>query len=151
MPKLHRTMDHGFKWFDTVQSTKGEDREPYIWVEIKEDMHQDFAVYLVNQSDHTLSSVKPHSGGFVIWDDEVITLENNNSAFYENVKPGEAVLVDHFNKMTDDDIWMSLDLTIHSDQLGSIEISLGVDKGHIKQQAILWTANEVAEGVTIRK
>ncbi len=47
--------------------------------------------------------------------------------------------------------YMSLDLTIHSDQFGSIEISVSADKGDIKRQAILWSANEVAEGVTIRK
>jgi len=151
MPKPHRTMDHGFQWLDPAKSTKGDSREPYIWLEIKEEEQHNCDVYLVNQSDHTLNSVKPQSGGFVIWDDEVITLENNNSAFYENIKPGEAVLVDHFNKMTDDDIWMSLDLIIQSDQFGSIEVFVSADKGDIKRQAILWTANEVAEGVTIRK
>lgn len=151
MPKPHRTMDHGFRWLDPTISTKGDGREPYIWLEIKEGMQHNCDVYLVNQSDHTLTSVKPSSGGVVIWDDEVISLENNNSAFYEDIKPGEAVLVDRFNKMTDDDLWMSLDLIIQSDQLGRVELSVNADKGDIKRQAILWSANEVADGIKIRK
>lgn len=152
----HRTIGDGFTWVPVGKRTsrfggampprKPEERRPVLWLARQRD-----ELYLVNDSEESLHSVKASTGGFQTIDDDAISISSNEGYEYENVRPGSAVKVEHFDEICDLDFILQVYLVIQSDKLGHITVNSPSGKGGIGEAVLLWDSGEPGKNVSIRK
>lgn len=106
--------------------------KPLLWIH-----RVSGAAYLINASDETLTKVEASSGGCITADDDVITLQSDGVARYENVKPGEAVKVDEYDEYYDLDFSLQIGIMVESPRLGRRDFLTMVNKGGAKTQVLL--------------
>jgi len=94
-----------------------------------------YDLYLVNESDEVLKSVKASPWGF----SGVLTLESDKEFVYEDVQPGEGVLV--YEPLEDDGFYYSdfvtgIDIYLETDKLGKVRIQPNSSKKGVKEQIL---------------
>ena len=105
----------------------------------------------MNDSTDILSVVKAGSNGLFTSEDAVVNLEDNNETRYDNVQPGEAVLVDRFHDIYDSDFLLFLTLSIESPAFGRLEITTSLEKGRIAEQVLMSEGLTFAKGLNVHK
>ncbi len=95
------------------------------------------SLYLVNESDEVLKSVKAEPWGF----SGELTLESDREYVYDNVQPNEGVLV--YEPLVDDGIYYSDFVTgmyiwVESEELGNIRINPKVFKNGVEKQVLMY-------------
>jgi hypothetical protein len=96
-------------------------------------------VWFVNNSEETLDYVRPSSGGFATSDDDVIHMSPNpNRVEFKDVKPGEAVLIDVYDRFFDGDFVISWGVELKSPSLGERRFSSGATKGSTPEMGLFW-------------
>ena len=158
-----RIANHGFQWhFNTKSKIIGtlekselrkENHEtpPLFWLKILEGEGLNCEVYFVNSSEYTIKRIKPISSGYISYDDNLVPLQNNNTRYYIDIKPNEAILVDTFNKMYDSDSYLSLSLQIDSEITGNVQIATPSFRGKIPEQAIYFEKTGFAKNISIEE
>ena len=120
--KEHKRMLNKFEWIPPEKRVprfpgplphrKPETRKPLFYVSRYGD-----DVYLINNTDETLTSVSSNSGGLQTLDDESMPV-GGPSYSYKDVKPGEAVKVENYDPFYDSDFLLQLEVEISSKTLG---------------------------------
>lgn len=141
-----RRVNHGFKW--TKATSNG---SPWLWLKVESASQFEKDVFLVNDSTDVLLVVKAGSSGLFTSDDAVVNLEDNNETLYDNVQPGEAVLVDRFHDIYDSDFLLFLTLFIESPVFDRLEITTSLEKGHIAEQVLVSEGITFAKGLNVHK
>ncbi len=95
------------------------------------------SLYLVNESNEVLKSVKAEPWGF----SGELTLESDKEYVYEDVQPNEGVLV--YEPLKDDGIYYSDFVTgmyiwVESEELGKIRINPKVFKNGVEEQVLMY-------------
>lgn len=105
-----------------------------FYIECDEDS-EDGNVWFVNNSEETLKFVTPEMGGF---SGEVHLAQETDSLFYENVEPGEAVLIGTYDFYYDLDFVMSWGVQLASEERGVLTLTEVLSKGEAPNIALLW-------------
>ena len=106
-------------------------------------------LYFLNCSDETLDWVSSCAGGFQTCDDDVATADSNGYQ-YENVEPGEAVLIDYYDMIYDSDYLLQPQVMLSSPKLGQVKFLASPEKGGYKDAVLLWDTGEPHRGVTMK-
>jgi hypothetical protein len=105
----HKRVLNGFKW------TRPEKKKPVFYV-----IRYGEELYFVNGSTETLNSVSTSTGGCQTLDDEVMPISSPDPLYlYKNVKPGEAVKVEHYDRYWDSDYLLQLEVELSSPTYGN--------------------------------
>lgn len=129
----HKRVLNEFKW------SLPEKKQPIFYV-----IRSGEELYFVNDSADTLSSVSTITGGCQTLDDgdEVMPVSSPDPLYlYENVKPGEAVKVEHYDPYWDSDYLLQLEVEVSSPAHGN-KIFRVVGKGGIDSTVLLWATGE---------
>lgn len=105
-------------------------------------------IYLVNNSGRTIRHINASLGGFMSYDEGVISYSANSKYCYADVKDGDAVLVEKLDGYYDLDYIHQLHLELDVESLGRLEVITLPEKGQIKTQDILWEGNIPSEKIT---
>lgn len=108
-------------------------------------------VYFINQSNEVIKQVSTASFGFLTEDDTVYSPENNTEYTYEDVQPGEGVLVENYN---DDrafyDYMLGLYIYIKNKD-GQFRINVNSHKGGVKSQILMYADGTTPRFISIHK
>jgi hypothetical protein len=132
MPEHKRVM-HEFKW------TRTEKKNPVFYV-----MRKGEELYFVNDSTEALNSVSTSTGGCQTLDDgdDVMAVSSPDPLYlYKNVKPGEAVKVEHYDPYWDSDYLLALEVKISSPSHGN-KLFRVLGKGGVDSTVLLWDDGE---------
>jgi hypothetical protein len=106
-------------------------------------------LYFVNDSTETLNSVSTCTGGCQTLDDEVMPVSSPDPLYlYKNVKPGEAVKVEHYDPYWDSDYLLQLEVELSSPTHGN-KIFRVLGKGGIDDTVLLWDTGEAGKYVNM--
>lgn len=106
-------------------------------------------LYFVNHSDETLDWVANASvGGFD--DDGAAVVTADTQRRYEQVLPGEAVLIDEFDEYFDTGMYIASSVTMSSPSLGTIGFQ-AVGKGGPGSMVLLWLDGFVSPHVHVTR
>jgi len=134
----HKRVMHEFKWVRT------EKKQPVFYV-----IRSGEELYFVNDSADTLKSVSTSTGGCQTLDDgdDVMAVSSPDPLYlYKNVKPGEAVKVEHYDPYWDSDYLLQLEVGVSSHSHGD-KIFRVVGKGGIDSAVLLWDTGEAGKYV----
>lgn len=106
-------------------------------------------IYLVNSTDHAITSVSSTAAGFVSYDDGVIPYSSDLKFEHTNIQRGEAVLIEKLDGYYDLDYSHQLSLVIDDERLGMFEVRTSPTKGKISTQTIYWEGNVPSEKIHI--
>ena len=127
----HKRVLNEFKW------TRPEKKNPVFYV-----IRDGEELYFVNDSTETLNSVSTCTGGCQTLDDEVMPVSSPDPLYlYKNVKPGEAVKVEHYDPYWDSDYLLQLEVELSSPTHGN-KIFRVLGKGGIDDTVLLWDTGE---------
>ncbi|MCB1426221.1 MAG: hypothetical protein R3D65_19090 [Zhengella sp.] len=151
MTYVARIKDYAYEWVppharfaDLPPSTyTKETRTPRYVLSSRGGDDLDVLVYFVNLGEETIARLVFGSSGFETAGDDVVTFSGVEKG-YENVEPGEAVLVDVINQMDDSDWMISHDFKITTAKKGTIRIHAFRGKGHFGGMTLLWDTGEPA-------
>jgi hypothetical protein len=132
MPE-HKRFMHEFKW------TRSEMNKPVFYL-----IRYGEELYFVNDSTETLNSVSTSTGGCQTLDDgdEVMPVSSKKPLYlYEDVKPGEAVKVEHYDPYWDCDFLLQIEVEISSPVHGD-KIFRVLGKGGVASTVLLWDNGE---------
>ena len=130
----HKRLLNEFKW------ERPEKKEPIFYV-----IRSGEELYFVNDSTNTLSSVSTCTGGCQTLDDEVMPVSSPDPLYlYENVKPGEAVKVEHYDPYWDSDFLLQLEVRVSSPSHGD-KIFRVVGKGGVDSTVVWWDTGEAGK------
>ena len=118
---------------------KPETRKPVFYVARDGD-----ELYFVNGSAETLNSVSSSTGGCQTLDggDDVMAVRSVDPLYlYENVKPGEAVKVEHYDPYWDCDFLLQIEVKVSSPSQGN-KIFRVSGKGGVASTVLLWDTGE---------
>ena len=134
----HKRVLNEFKW------TRPEKKEPVFYV-----IRKGEELYFVNDSTETLNSVSTCTGGCQTLDDEVMPVSSPDPLYlYKNVKPGEAVKVEHYDPYWDSDYLLQLEVELSSPTHGN-KIFRVLGKGGIDDTVLLWDTGEAGKYVNM--
>ena len=132
----HERVLNEFKW------TRPEKKKPVFYV-----IRDGEELYFVNDSTETLNSVSTGTGGCQTLDDEVMPVSSPDPLYlYKNVKPGEAVKVEHYDPYWDSDYLLQLEVELSSPTHGN-KIFRVLGKGGIDDTVLLWDTGEAGKYV----
>ncbi|MDH3799897.1 MAG: hypothetical protein OES70_14720, partial [Desulfobacterales bacterium] len=132
----HKRVLNEFKW------TRPEKKNPVFYV-----IRDGEELYFVNDSTETLNSVSTCTGGCQTLDDEVMPVSSPDPLYlYKNVKPGEAVKVEHYDPYWDSDYLLQLEVELSSPTHGN-KIFRVLGKGGIDDTVLLWDTGEAGKYV----
>lgn len=95
-------------------------------------------VYFVNNSSATQIKVASGAGGFAtVSDDDVATMQEADRA-YQDVRPGDAVLIGYHDNFYDLDFVWTYNVTVHSPTLGVLTFKVLVGKGKTPRAVFMW-------------
>ena len=132
MPEHKRVM-HEFTW------TGSKIKKPIFYL-----IRYGEELYFVNDSTETLNSVSTSTGGCQTLDDgdEVMAVSSKKPLYlYENVKPGEAVKVEHYDPYWDCDFLLQIEVNLSSPSHGN-KIFRVLGKGGVDSTVLLWDTGE---------
>jgi hypothetical protein len=118
---------------------KPETRKPLFFVARDGD-----DLYFVNNSNETLNRVSTSTGGCQTLDDgdDVIAVRSVEPLYlYENVKPGEAVKVEHYDPYWDCDFLLQIEVNVSSPSHGN-KLFRVLGKGGVVSTVLLWDNGE---------
>jgi len=134
----HERVLNEFKW------TRSEKKKPVFYV-----IRKGEELYFVNESTETLNSVSTGTGGCQTLDDEVMPVSSPDPLYlYKNVKPGEAVKVEHYDPYWDSDYLLQLEVELSSPTHGN-KIFRVLGKGGIDDTVLLWDTGEAGKYVNM--
>jgi len=134
----HKRVLNEFKW------TRPEKKNPVFYV-----IRDGEELYFVNDSTETLNSVSTCTGGCQTLDDEVMPVSSPDPLYlYKNVKPGEAVKVEHYDPYWDSDYLLQLEVELSSPTHGN-KIFRVPGKGGIDDTVLLWDTGEAGKYVNM--
>jgi hypothetical protein len=134
----HKRVLNEFKW------TRPEKKNPVFYV-----IRDGEELYFVNDSTETLNSVSTCTGGCQTLDDEVMPVSSPDPLYlYKNVKPGEAVKVEHYDPYWDSDYLLQLEVELSSPTHGN-KIFRVLGKGGIDDTVLLWDTGEAGKYVNM--
>ena len=134
----HERVLNEFKW------TRSEKKKPVFYV-----IRKGEELYFVNESTETLNSVSTATGGCQTLDDEVMPVSSPDPLYlYKNVKPGEAVKVEHYDPYWDSDYLLQLEVELSSPTHGN-KIFRVLGKGGIDDTVLLWDTGEAGKYVNM--
>jgi len=134
----HERVLNEFKW------TRSEKKKPVFYV-----IRKGEELYFVNESTETLNSVSTGTGGCQTLDDEVMPVSSPDPLYlYKNVKPGEAVKVEHYDPYWDSDYLLQLEVELSSPTRGN-KIFRVLGKGGIDDTVLLWDTGEAGKYVNM--
>jgi hypothetical protein len=134
----HKRVLNEFKW------TRPEKKKPVFYV-----IRDGEELYFVNDSTETLNSVSTCTGGCQTLDDEVMPVSSPDPLYlYKNVKPGEAVKVEHYDPYWDSDYLLQLEVELSSPTHGN-KIFRVLGKGGIDDTVLLWDTGEAGKYVNM--
>jgi hypothetical protein len=132
----HKRVMHEFKW------TRPEKNKPVFYL-----IRDGEELYFVNDSTETLNRVSTSTAGFQTLDDEVMPVSSPDPLyFYENVKSGEAVKVEHYDPYWDSDYLLQLEVEVLSPTHGD-KIFRVIGKGGINNVVLFWDTGEAGKYV----
>lgn len=105
------------------------------------------ALYLINQTNETLSTVSSESFGIILDS----ALEKNPEFFYKDVKPNESVKVEEYDGYYDLDYILGFDLYIESKSLGKVKITPPMKKGGVIAQELVYADMSLKRCVYLEK
>lgn len=117
------------------EALKSKEHIFYIFSESGDQLEHD--VWFVNNSDEVLSEVRGTSGGFETADDEVANRAPSIAA-YNDVRPGEAVVIDMYHEIYDSDFVMQIGVEIVSPALGKLTLSSDLTKNQVQEATLYW-------------
>ena len=142
--KSVRLMNTSHEWKPDAESHK--QREPYLLVVYTEDI-----IFLLNKSEHILSSIECASGGYHInHDDEIITKEPEHTFTHQNVQPGEMVKITDHVILFHDDFELTYLITVETPEWGTLELYFTSLLGSTDDRVILWDSGEKGEFTKLR-
>ena len=137
MPEHKRVLNE-FKW------TQPEKKKPVFYV-----IRSGEELYFVNDSTEMLNSVSTVTGGCQTLDDgdDVMAISSPDPLYmYKNVKPGEAVKVEHYDRYWDSDYLLQLEVQVstltHGDKIFRV-----LGKGGVNDTVLLWADGEAGKYV----
>jgi len=134
----HERVLNEFKW------TRSEKKKLVFYV-----IRKGEELYFVNESTETLNSVSTGTGGCQTLDDEVMPVSSPDPLYlYKNVKPGEAVKVEHYDPYWDSDYLLQLEVELSSPTRGN-KIFRVLGKGGIDDTVLLWDTGEAGKYVNM--
>ena len=134
----HKRVLNEFKW------TRPEKKNPVFYV-----IRDGEELYFMNDSTETLNSVSTCTGGCQTLDDEVMPVSSPDPLYlYKNVKPGEAVKVEHYDPYWDSDYLLQLEVELSSPTHGN-KIFRVLGKGGIDDTVLLWDTGEAGKYVNM--
>jgi len=134
----HERVLNEFKW------TRSEKKKLVFYV-----IRKGEELYFVNESTETLNSVSTGTGGCQTLDDEVMPVSSPDPLYlYKNVKPGEAVKVEHYDPYWDSDYLLQLEVELSSPTHGN-KIFRVLGKGGIDDTVLLWDTGEAGKYVNM--
>ena len=95
-------------------------------------------LYFINHDVEVLPWVKCSSGGAAWGDDGSSTNMAGPEMAYQDVQPGEAVLIDRFDPMLDGDFLIQDWLLVHSPTLGHLLFNI-IQKGGPGSKVLVWS------------
>jgi hypothetical protein len=129
----HKRVMNEFKW------TRSEKKKPLFYL-----IRYGEELYFVNGSDETLNTVSTSTGGCQTLDDgdEVMPVSSKKPLYlYENVKPREAVKMEHYDPYWDCDFLLQIEVVVsspgHGDKLFRV-----LGKGGVASTVLLWDNGE---------
>jgi len=135
----HKRVSNEFKW------TRSEKKKPVFYV-----VRYGEELYFVNDSTETLNSVSTRTGGCQTVDDEVMAISSPDPLYlYKDVKPGEAVKVEHYDRYWDSDYLLQLEVEVSSPTHGD-KIFRVIGKGGIDDTVLLWATGEAGKYVNMQ-
>ena len=151
-----KTVANGFTWIPMENRKsrlvgekpprKAEQRRPLLWL-----ARNGNELYLVNASTESLDCVTAKSTGFRGAEDDFEPVAGNETYAYQNVKPNEAVKVDHYDRFYDIDCTLQVYLKVQSAGLGCIEMVSPLTKGGVGEIVLLWDSGESGKDVAVEK
>lgn len=145
--KEKKRVENRFKWAPASERAgnhfgeMGDERTPVFRVEL-----DDKELYFVNESDETLKRVVSGVGGSVSFDGGAAAVTGSDLA-YDDVKPGEAVLIDRFCPVMDSDYLLQASVEVFSEKLGELYFSTYPEKGEVPSAVLLWDTGEKGKNV----
>ena len=134
----HKRVLNEFKW------TRPEKKKPVFYV-----IRDGEELYFVNDSTETLNSISTVTGGCQTLDDEVMSVSSPDPLYlYKNVKPGEAVKVEHYDRYWDSDYLLQLEVELSSPTHGD-KIFRVIGKGGIDSTVLFWATGEAGKYVNM--
>ena len=134
----HKRVSNEFKW------TRSEKKKPVFYV-----VRYGEELYFVNDSTETLNSVSTSTGGCQTVDDGVMAVSSPDPLYlYKNVKPGEAVKVEHYDRYWDSDYLLQLEVELSSPTHGD-KIFRVIGKGGIDSTVLFWATGEAGKYVNM--
>ena len=151
-----KTVVNGFTWIP-MESRKSrlvgekpprkpEKRQPLLWL-----ARDGNDLYLVNASGESLDCVTARSCGFRGAEDDYESISANAEYTYKDVKPNEAVKVEHYDRYYDCDYILQVRLKVQSAGLGCIEMVSPLAKGGVGESVLLWDSGESGKDVAVEK
>ena len=135
----HKRVLNEFKW------TRPEKKKPVFYV-----IRYGEELYFVNDSTETLNSISTVTGGCQTLDDEVMSVSSPDPLYlYKNVKPGEAVKVEHYDRYWDSDYLLQLEVELSSPTHGN-KIFRVLGKGGIDDTVLYWATGEAGKYVNMQ-
>jgi hypothetical protein len=145
----NRILNHSFKWYQNSDRQKMMDRilnsenskpdsqsNPLLWLKIVQGDNHECQVYFVNDSSEIVTTIIPHSFGYISYDETTSQLLNNNQRTFSDILQNEAVLIDSFHLIYDSDSYIGLSIEINSPLTGHVIITTPTLKGKIEEQSI---------------
>lgn len=155
---IHKRVLHAFDWIPPharrsmfpgaapVYWPNKETRKPLFWCS------PGLECWFVNQSEETLPYVGALSAGFVSGDDVTIPVTSAGYRYYyENVLPGEAVLVEDIEFVFESDYVLQVQIETETQQFGKLELWSESGKGGIPETIFIWNTGEFGKYVHVKQ
>ncbi len=132
-------------------ATKGDSNEPIAVFSLREkdlDAYET-EMYFVNESSEVLKLVTSEPAGMITCDKHVVALGGEGRT-YEDVQPGEGVLVDIFHRVYDSDSIVVTSVVVLSEKYGLLDFETHPFKKSVPEMVLLWSNGEKGKEVKLR-